>query len=147
MTPREHARLARSLIEACGGLEEASLACRVSKSKLSAYQTPHDPLFMAADVIADLEIYCGRPIYSSALAGRFDPPRATGDLRDAACDFAEKAMDVQRVAREAEADGEWSASEIERLAREEREAADALERIRALRRNAEQRLQPRLKAV
>lgn len=67
MTPREHARLARLLIRACGGLEEAAGACRVGKTSLSNYQNPHLGDFIPADVMADLEEHCGEPIYSRAL--------------------------------------------------------------------------------
>lgn len=64
MTPRRHAKLAHDLIEACGGLAEAASACRVSKSVLSTYQNPNEASTMPADVMADLEAYCGEPIYS-----------------------------------------------------------------------------------
>jgi hypothetical protein len=68
ISPRRHARLARNLIEACGGLEEAASACRVRKSSLSLYQCPQDAATMPADVMADLEAYCGEPIYSREIA-------------------------------------------------------------------------------
>ena len=68
MNARRHARLAHELIDACGGLDEASQACRVGKTRLSDYQNPSANCFMAADVIADLEAYCGQAIYSGALA-------------------------------------------------------------------------------
>lgn len=68
MTPRNHARLARRLIDACGGLAEASEACGVSKSVLSTYQNPNEPATMSARVMADLEAYCGEPIYSREIA-------------------------------------------------------------------------------
>lgn len=67
LTPRRHASLARRLIDACGGLDEATAACRVGKSTLSTYQNPAETAFMPADVMADLESYCGEPIYSRAL--------------------------------------------------------------------------------
>ena len=67
MTPRQHAKLARALIMACGGLDEAAAACRVGKSSLSDYQLPQIAAFMPADVMADLEAYCGEPIYSREL--------------------------------------------------------------------------------
>jgi hypothetical protein len=68
MNSRHHARLARELIDACGGLEESSAACRVNKSSLSDYQNACVTAFMPADVMADLEAYCGEPIYSRAIA-------------------------------------------------------------------------------
>ncbi len=54
MNSRHHARLARQLIDACGGLDEAVRECRVGKSALSDYQNPHITAFMPADVMADL---------------------------------------------------------------------------------------------
>lgn len=68
MTPRKHARLAHQLIAACGGLDEAAAACRVGKSTLSTYQNPQETATMPADVMADLEAYCGEPIYSREIA-------------------------------------------------------------------------------
>ena len=49
MNSRHHARLARQLIDACGGLDEALRECRVGKSALSDYQNPHITAFMPAD--------------------------------------------------------------------------------------------------
>ena len=68
MTPKRHAKLARDLIAACGGLDEAAAACRVGASRLSDYQLPQLASTMPADVMADLEAYCGEPIYSRELA-------------------------------------------------------------------------------
>lgn len=68
MNSRRHASLARQLIDACGGLEEAARECRVGKSTLSDYQNVSEPATMPADVMADLEAYCGEPIYSGAIA-------------------------------------------------------------------------------
>ncbi|MFN4296769.1 MAG: hypothetical protein ACK4FB_07985 [Brevundimonas sp.] len=68
MNPKRHAKLARDLIDACGGLDEAAHNCRVGKSSLSDYQLPQISTTMPADVIADLEAYCGEPIYSRELA-------------------------------------------------------------------------------
>ena len=74
MDRQQHAWLARQLIEACGGLKKIDEAgfCRLKRSRLSEIQ---DPLgregiadaYMPADVIAVLEAYCGKPIYSQGL--------------------------------------------------------------------------------
>lgn len=64
MNARKHTRLAKQLIDACGGLEEAASACRLNKSRLSDFQNPNSGSFMPADVITDLEAYCGEPVYS-----------------------------------------------------------------------------------
>lgn len=67
---RRHSALARQLIEKCGGLEEAAANCRVSKSVLSDAQNPNKPSSLAADVIEDLEEYCGEGVYSTAMSKR-----------------------------------------------------------------------------
>lgn len=68
MNPKRHAKLARDLIDACGGLTEASDNCRVGVSTLSTYQNPNEAATMPADVMACLEAYCGEPIYSREIA-------------------------------------------------------------------------------
>lgn len=148
MTLREHARLARELITQCGGLAEASIACGTSKTVLSTYQNPAETSTMAARVMADLEQYCGQPTYSSALAGRFDQAKPQGDLRTAACEFAEISSDLQRRVRLAQADGAISPNELDEIAAAEREAEAALDRLRAIRLQHEQAATgPRLHAV
>jgi hypothetical protein len=149
VTLREHARLARELINACGGLDECVSNCRVSKANLSRYQNPHEDCFMPADVIADLETYCGRPIYSGALFDRFEQPKAAvGDLKDAACALTEEVADVQRLAREVVADGKVTPRESDRLDAEIREAKAALARLEAAHQAVEAAHQrPALKAV
>jgi hypothetical protein len=67
MNSRRHASLAKQLIAACGGLDEAAHACRVGKSSLSDYQLPQITSTMPADVICDLEAYCGDASYSRAM--------------------------------------------------------------------------------
>lgn len=73
ITPLRHAYLARVLIRACDGLEEAAAACRVGKSQLANFQDaervqdPERAQYMPADVIADLEAYCGQPLYSKEI--------------------------------------------------------------------------------
>lgn len=80
MNSRRHARLAHDLIAACGGLEEAATACRVGKSALSDYQNACLTAFMPADVIADLEAYCGDAIYSRALMESRPSQPVRGDV-------------------------------------------------------------------
>jgi hypothetical protein len=81
---RAHALAARRLIAACGGLIEAAAACRVGKSQLADYQAAEGLGFMPADVMADLEAYCGSPIYSRMLVeARPAGPLTTGPSRNA----------------------------------------------------------------
>lgn len=139
LSHREHARLARELIDACGGLAEAAEACRVRKSALSGYQTPEDPSTMPADVMDALEEYAGQgPTYSGAIAERrMFPVKVTGCLKELAFDLAQESMDVVSAVREAMADGKLSPNDLDRIASAEREAEEALERVRAVRRAAE----------
>lgn len=87
MTPMRHSQLARLLIKECGGLEDAAKACRLSKSQLSNAQLPHHDAVLAIDVVADLEAYCGKPIYSSALVDHC----AEVDIE---CDFVGEAIEL-----------------------------------------------------
>lgn len=139
LSHREHARLARELIDHCGGLEEAAGACRVRKSALSGYQNPEDPSTMPADVMDALEEYAGQgPVYSGAIAERrMFPTKVTGCLKELAFDLAQESMDVVTAVREALTDGSLSPNDLDVIARAERDAEDALERVRAVRRAAE----------
>lgn len=80
MTPMRHALSARLLIKACGGLEEAAAipTCRLKKSRLQECQDHNSGAFLPIDVVAELEAYCGQPIYSRELV----------DCRPAAADGA-----------------------------------------------------------
>lgn len=80
MNSRRHARLAHDLIAACGGLEEAAAACRVGKSALSDYQNACLTSFMPADVICDLEAYCGDALYSRAIMEARPSEPTRGDV-------------------------------------------------------------------
>lgn len=59
----------RELVETVGGLMFAEKSTRVRRNKLSEYGSPHlAEIFMAADVIADLEMAAGDPIVTRELA-------------------------------------------------------------------------------
>lgn len=119
MTLREHAALARALIAACGGLDEAAVVNRVGRSSLGRYQDPGEPLAMPADVMLDLEVYCGRPVYSAALSGRVAEARearAGEPLGDATASATESAAALQAMTRAALRNGVVSAAEKRALA-------------------------------
>lgn len=104
---RWHAHQARLLIKACGGLEEAAGVCRLSVSHLSRCQDGLDATVLPVDVIADLEMYCGQAIYSSALVGLVKAANEGRDLAKmltSACAASEGASDLQRAVRVALAD-------------------------------------------
>lgn len=99
MNPKRHAKLARDLIAACGGLEESAANCRVGRSVLSDYQLPQIASTMAADVMTDLEAYCGEPIYSREIAAERPwiptgacPLKETHDVVRAAADLGPLAL-------------------------------------------------------
>lgn len=100
-----HARLARMLIDACGGGLAAAAVCRVGNSQLSDYCQPHGEGFMPADVIADLEAYCGQPLYSRAIAEAQPGAEALRALIDEACEATEAATALQKAVRQAAAAG------------------------------------------
>lgn len=103
MNPKRHAKLARDLIEACGGLAEAANNSRVGVSTLSTYQNPNEHATMPADVMADLEAYCGEPIYSREIASirpwrpiGEDPVKEAHDVVIAAAALGPLAVSFQR---------------------------------------------------
>lgn len=116
MDAKRHAWLARRLIERCGGLRQAATLCRLNFSRLSDFQNPNvEGGFMPADVIADLEAYCGQPVYSQALIDHCPGGVAAGAVLDEACDTVEAAAALMAAARAAAADGRLSRAERDRL--------------------------------
>ncbi len=102
MSPMRHALLARLLTEACGGQCESAKVCRLERSRLGDFANPNVPdAFMPADVIADLEAFCGKPIYSRALLEEVPPGADSGDPLTEACELTEKSAALQRLVREA----------------------------------------------
>lgn len=72
---------------------------------------------MPADVIADLEMYCGEPIYSRALVENRPHATLAADVLTEACEVTEAAGALLKTARLAASDG--------RLTREEKAAVEA----------------------
>lgn len=100
MDPMRHAWLARSLIDACGGLPASADVCRLAKSRLSEFTIPTSGAYMPADVIADLEAYCGRPIYSQALVEARPGYTESAGLLIEACETTERAAQLQHLVRQ-----------------------------------------------
>ncbi len=117
MTPRKHAALARALCKACGGFEEAATACRLGKTALSNAATVHKNYFLPIDVIADLEIYCGRPIYSRGLVDAV-PLGADGDIVADAIELTQKSAALNAQLHQAMKNGGLSPNEMTALHRE-----------------------------
>ena len=116
MNAKRHALLARQLIAACDGLAEAAENCRVETSSLSRFCDPGSGHFMPADVMADLEQYCGEPIYSRALAEGRPAIVQTESLLDEACETTERSATLQQIVRKALADGTVTAAERAEIA-------------------------------
>lgn len=129
MNRRKHAMLARLLLGEFDNLTEAASMCRVSVPMLSDYQNANGESFMPADVIADLELACGKPIYSRAL---FEARPETSEARDLvaeACEAAEGVSDLQRAIRLAASDGVITPAERTRLERRHAEATADLREV------------------
>lgn len=130
MTPREHARWARALIQECGGIDEAAAGdCPVGRSSLSNYQNPNVGAFMPAHVIAYLEGYCGKPVYSRALFEQHHAVVAAASLRDEACEAVEATAVMMGQIRLATQDGELTPNERDALAKFHRTAEDELRQV------------------
>lgn len=101
----------KKLVERCGGLKEASDACRdltrpYSVQHLSRCYQPDTADFAPIDIIMALEEYCGEPIVSAAVAASRPANRELpGDLRDESSEATEKVALLQGRVREAMADG------------------------------------------
>lgn len=135
MNPRQHALLARHLLDACGGVDEAIDACRVDRTALYNYRNPDSGHFMPADVMADLEAYSGRPIYSQAIRSLRPSAEDVASVVHEACDVGEAAIDLQRLVRMAAGDGELTETEkrdievgMQRLEQQVRELRAATDR-------------------
>ena len=93
--PRRWLKLkTRQLIDRCGGLEEASRACRescrpYSVPHLSRCQVPTAPDYLPIDIVLCLEAYCGEPVITGAMAEARPSAVVAGDLRDELSDVVE----------------------------------------------------------
>lgn len=116
MNIRQHKAAAKALIAACGGLSEAPGACRVSRSSLSNYENVNEAATMPADVIADLESYCGEAVYSSRLAAAADQPMASLDVQGDAMRLTEIGARMTRQLHEYMADHQLDEHERRALA-------------------------------
>lgn len=129
----------RRLIEACGGLDEASRACAegcrpYSVKHLSRCQVPTAPDFLPIDIVLCLEAYCGEAIVTGAMAEARPSAVVAGDLRDELSDVVEGGAALISRWRAVMADNRLSPGErvemragLDGLADEVRQAMTALE--------------------
>lgn len=129
--PRKHSLLARNLIVACGGLEEAATACRLGKSQLSNAQNVNQDSFLPIDVVAELEAYCGEPIISRALFESRPSVLGTGDLVGEAIDLNAQVAALSSHLHHALSDKIISANEADQLGQLTQDIRNGLARIEA----------------
>lgn len=129
MNIRQHKASAKALIAACGGLDEASGACRVGRSSLSNYENVNESATMPADVIADLEAYCGEAVYSTRLASAADRPMASLDIQADAMKLTEIGARMTRQIHEYMADHQLDESERRALSPTLTTLRELLERL------------------
>ena len=117
LTPREHAHLARALIDACGGVDEIlrqePSISRVGRSPLYDYAAGRR--FMPMDVVSDLEAYAGEPVYSRVMAERRPYRLETASPGEEACSLSEHAAALQHAVRLAAADHVYTPRELAEL--------------------------------
>lgn len=135
----------RKLIDACGGLAEASRVCGVdcrpySVPHLSRCQVTGAPDYLPIDIVLCLEAYCGEPIVTGAMAEARPSVVTGGDLRDELSDVVEGGAALMTRYRAMMADGRLDAVEradmsaaLDTLIEEVRQAQAALSAVPVLR--------------
>lgn len=123
LTARRLPILAKRLIDACGGLDEASKACEdmarpYSIAQLSRCQTAGSGCFLPLDIIACLEAYSGQSIIGQALVEARPCAAEIDCLMTEASENTEAAASFQSKVRRAIADGAVTPAEQAELARE-----------------------------
>jgi hypothetical protein len=102
---RRLATLTRQLITKCGGLDEASQACKdtarpYSVQQLSRCQTPESGCMLPIDIVACLEAHCGEPVVTRAICGQAQAVDAPpGDLQDDGCQAVEDVVAIVSTIR------------------------------------------------
>jgi hypothetical protein len=114
---KEHAWLARQLIDACGGPRKAAeISGKVRKSRMAQFQDPHSGAIMTMDIVLALETYAAEPIYTRAvMAARAKADGECGaSLAEEACDLTEAAASLQRLSRAVTSDGGFAVAFADR---------------------------------
>jgi len=101
---QRHALLFRRLVEACGGIpaivdQEATRLCK--PSQLYRFCDATSGQFAPMDVIEDLELLCGQPIVTAALAEALPRARTARELRREACEASAALGDLMHLVLEA----------------------------------------------
>ena len=113
MSNARHASLVAQLYAACGGVPDivAAQACRLDKTRLYEFKEPKAGAYMPADVIADLEAYCGDPIYSRAMLEHRPAAVHAKALLTETMETAEVSVALMSVVRKATEDGDVDPAE------------------------------------
>jgi hypothetical protein len=113
MSNARHASLAGQLYAACDGVPEILKvgACRLDKTRLYEFADPRAGAYMPADVIADLEAYCGQPIYSQQLLENRPSAVEAKALMTETMELAEFTVALMGYVRIATSDGHLDADE------------------------------------
>lgn len=131
MNARRHSLLARNLIKACGGAEEAEKASRLKQSQLyNAANANHDAV-LPVDVIADLEAYAGDALYSRAMVEACEDISPSGDLVGEAIDLNAKLATLSSHLHHAMADKIITPNEANQLSEMAQSLRQGLARIDA----------------
>jgi hypothetical protein len=128
----------RDLIDLCGGIERAARLCGMSPSVMGRYRNGADALIITIPVVMALELECGQPVLTAAMAGMHG--RALSEPDGAAestahvfalnADVLRRASDLMAVSAASASDGRCTPAEAEQM---DRAAADLENEIRPLR--------------
>lgn len=147
LSDREHAQAAKDLIKECGGVEEVKKLTGLSDATLSRYSNAQYRETMPAALVNRLEVYCGKPLYSSAMAAVLQAPEPVGEIDDVACDLTEAVAHVQSMVRKATADGRLTPLEVSQIAKAEAKVKRFVAELDAILRAHDGGPAPRLRAV
>lgn len=116
MNNRQHAYLARALQDACGGADRCvtlleATQSAMGRSSMYACRDPESGKTMPAGAIHQLELVCGRKIYSQALAEAVPLPSDAECAISEACEGSEMMARAQSLIRKAGADGIYTENE------------------------------------
>ena len=102
---QRHALLFRRLAERCGGIPRIVElgATRVRQSHLYRYADPNSRCFAPVDVIEDLELLCGEPVYTAGLMEGLPASRLVGDLLQETCETSVGAAALLQLVMQAKA--------------------------------------------
>ncbi len=103
---QRHALLFRRLADACGGVPrimELGVTRLRKPTHLYRFCEPHSGCFAPIDVIEDLELFCGQPIYTAAITDGLPTSKLTRDLLEEACETSLSAAELMRLVMVAKA--------------------------------------------